>query len=107
MGHSCNCRPFPRFTATTDGDAIVISSLGFYADREGAWFATRLPDEEKRLTGFHYRVTPGEGTEIRKDYPAPGQDQTVRFEHAATPGKDPVTVVADESDGTSTGRIRQ
>jgi hypothetical protein len=104
MGHSCNCRPFPRFTATTDGDAIVISSLGFYTDREGAWFATRLPDEEKRLTGFHYRVTPGDGTEIRKDYPAPGpgQDQTVRFEHAATPGKDHVIVISDESDGTST-----
>jgi hypothetical protein len=104
MGSSCNCGPFPRFTATTDGDAIVISYTGVWSDREGAWFIKRLPDEESRLTGFHYRVTPGGGTEIRQDHPAPGpgQDQTVRFEHAATPGKDHVIVIADESDGTST-----
>jgi hypothetical protein len=104
MGHSCNCGPFPRFTASTEGDAIVISYTGVYSDREGAWFATRIPDEEKLLTGFHYQVTPRGGTEIREDYPAPGpgQDQTVRFEHVATPGKDHVIVIADESDGTST-----
>jgi hypothetical protein len=104
LGSSCHCGPFPRFTASTEGDAIVISYIGVWSDREGAWFATRLPDEEKRLTGFHYQVTPRGGTEIREDYPAPGpgEDQTVRFEHAATPGKDHVIVIADESDGTST-----
>jgi hypothetical protein len=104
MGSSCNCGPFPRFTATTEGDAIIISYTGVWSDREGAWFTKRLPEEEGLLTGFHYRVTPPDGTELLQDHPAPGpgQDQTVRFEHAATAGKDRVIVTADSQDGTST-----
>jgi hypothetical protein len=103
-GHSCNCGPFPRISATTEGDAIIVTYTGVWSDREGVWFTKRLPDEENFLTTFHYRVKSSDGTDVQQDYPAPGsgKDQTVRFEHAATAGKDQVIVFVNSSDGTTT-----
>lgn len=104
-GSTCNCGPLPRVTAATEDDAVVISYQGIYTGREGFWPAQqRVPDEEGRLTMLHYRVTPHGKAEIAKDLPAPppGQDQTVRFEQAATSGRDRIIVFADYTDGSTT-----
>jgi hypothetical protein len=102
MGNTCNCGDMAKVIATTDGSTVIISYTGIY-DNPYSWFPQRVPAEESRLTAIHYRVTPWGGTEIRQDYPAPGpgKDQTVRFEQAATPGKDSVIVIADYSDGST------
>jgi hypothetical protein len=103
MGNTCNCGPLPRVTAKTDGDDVVISYQGVYTGREGFWTAQEwVPEEEGRLTMLHYRVTPHGKTEVAEDLkaPPPGQDQTVRFEQAATPGRDRIIVFADYSDGS-------
>jgi hypothetical protein len=82
----------------------VVSYQGIYAGREGFFWPAhqRVPVEEGRLTTLHYRVTPHGKTEVAKDLPAPppGQDQTVRFEQAATPGRDSIIVFADYADGS-------
>lgn len=102
-GGSCNCGPFPRIAAMTDGDAIVVTYSGVYSDREGAWFAKRLPDEERLLTDLRYLVVTPEGKEIwqNRSAPGPGQDQIVRLDRAATAGKNHVIVIAGHTDGSS------
>jgi len=102
-GSSCNCGPFPRIAAVTEGDAIVVTYSGVYSDREGAWFARRLPDDERLLTGLRYLVVTPDGKEIwqNRSAPGPGLDQSVRLGHAATAGKNHVIVIAGYTDGSS------
>ena len=104
VGNSCNCGPFPRISATADGDAVVVTYSGVYSDREGAWFVKRLPEEERLLTGFRYDVTSSDGRVASQNLsaPGPGLDQSVRFDHAATAGGDHVIVTAWYSDGAAT-----